>query len=115
MSEKALDFCAYVEGETVGQFLVRNGVHGPLLSTLAVRLAPLAPTLSDAVKSPLLSPKAIKEAGELHKRRLKLAMDVDVALSHVPSSPDGLELAMADMLFLGPEIADALRGKPFAP
>jgi hypothetical protein len=56
-----------------------------------------------------------READELHKRRLELALDVDIALSLVPSSPDGLELAMADMLFLGPEIADALRGKPFAP
>lgn len=113
LSEKPLGFCAYIEGETVGQFLIRNGIRGPLLSALAVRIAPLAPTLSAAVKTPLASPEAIKTADELHKRRLKLATDVDAALSHVPSSPDGLELAMADMLFLGPEIADALRGKPF--
>jgi hypothetical protein len=113
LSEKQLGFCAYVEGETVGQFLVRNGIHGPLLSALALRLAPLAPTLSAAVKTLLLSPEAIKAADELHKRRLKLAMDVDVALSLVPQSEDGVDLAAADMLFMGPEIADALRGKPF--
>jgi hypothetical protein len=115
MSEKPLGFCAYVEGETVGQFLIRNGIHGPLLSVLALRLAPLAPTLSDAVKSPLASPAAIKAADELHQRRQKLAMDVDVALSLVPQSADGCEVAMADLLVLAPDISDALRGAPYSP
>lgn len=38
-----------------------------------------------------------------------LATQIDAALSLVPQSEDGVDLAAADMLFLGPDISDLLR------
>lgn len=44
------------------------------------------------------------------ERAIQLALAVDQALSLVPQSTDGVEVAAADMLLLGPDISDFLRG-----
>lgn len=109
MSEKQLGFCAYVDGETVGQFLVRNGIHGQLLSVLALRLVPLAPTLSDAVKAPLPSPTAIKAADKQRKSAGDLALKLDEGLGLVVASPEGADIYLGDLIVIGAEISDLLR------
>lgn len=43
------------------------------------------------------------------ERAIQLALAVDQALSLVPQSADGVEIAAADMLMLGPDISDFLR------
>lgn len=43
------------------------------------------------------------------QKAAELAHQVDAALSMVPQSEDGVDLAAADMLFLAPEISDLLR------
>lgn len=43
------------------------------------------------------------------ERAIQLALAVDQALALVPQSADGVEVAAADMLLLGPDISDFLR------
>lgn len=50
-----------------------------------------------------------KDVTILQQRAKELAVQVDAALSLVPQSEDGVDLAAADMLFMGPEISDLLR------
>lgn len=45
----------------------------------------------------------------LQQRAADMAIKIDEALALVPQSPDGVEVASGDMLFLGPEISDLLR------
>ncbi len=45
----------------------------------------------------------------LQQRAADLAIKIDEALALVPQSPDGVEVAAGDMLFLGPEISNLLR------
>ena len=43
------------------------------------------------------------------QKAAELALKIDEALALVPQSADGVEVAVGDMLMLGPEISDLLR------
>lgn len=109
LSEKTPRFCGYIDGETVGQFLLRNGIHGPLLSVLALRLAPLAQTIAAAVKTPLASPEDDEAAKLLRRRAADLALKLDEGLGLVVASPEGADIYLGDIIVMGCEISDLLR------